>query len=826
MKTNYFLSLAFTLFFSISNAQVGIGTTIPDGALDVVSTNDGLLIPRVVLTATNVATVLTPVESELVYNTTASAPGPNAVVKGYYFWNGTLWVKLVTGDSNDDWNLSGNTGSSVATNFLGTIDDSDIAFRRNNIRAGFIGNPAAGALPTTPNFRNTTFGANSLLNPAGSYSNTAIGTNVMTSNLGGSKNVGVGENALNFNKNGSENTGIGVDALSKNNGGTANTAVGIGSLLSNVGGTSNTAVGSYSLENNTIGVNNTAIGRNALNANIIGQQNVATGSNALLKNTESFNTANGNQALINNTTGTNNTAVGNQALAGTALTANVSTGSFNTAIGNQSFYNNISGIGNVGIGNRAGFSELGDNKLYIENSGSDSSNALIYGEFDTNVLRTNSTFQIGNPAGTGYAFPTTRPGTAAGQILQHNTLGALTFQTPAVALNSYAWLTTGNTAIASNFIGTINAIPLRLFSNNLERMRIKDDGEVVVNSINSPYPVDLFSASGNTTTLTYAVNGYSVGNGSGVWGEIRLGNTTTESGVDGIYGGTGLGAGTRGIYAGTNTSNLRSGVRGTITNNANGGAAVFGNHEATIGNQHMGVLGTYNTTDTWGLGVVGISAGGSIPTGNQDIAIVGWRANNQNYSGYFNGNHVIANGTKSASVGTSKGNQLLYVTEAPEVWFEDLGGATLVNGEASIKLDPLFLETVFVDTKHPMRIFLQEEGESEGLIVIKDNDNKGFRVKEKNGGQSNISFSYRIMAKRLHFQDHRFGSDPVWGKGDTRIYNQYAEPPATNYETKVRQDQEFKKNYKPSPMPDGFQDAMQLNSESKKIKTALKLEKK
>ena len=61
-----------------------------------------------------------------------------------------------------------------------------------------------------------------------------------------------------------------------------------------------------------------------------------------------------------------------------------------------------------------------------------------------------------------------------------------------------------------------------------------------------------------------------------------------------------------------------------------------------------------------------------------------------------------------------------------------------------------------------------------GLIVIKDDDNKGFTVKEKNNGNSNISFSFRIMAKRLHFQDHRFGNDPVWGDGDTRQYNQYA----------------------------------------------------
>ena len=49
-------------------AQVGIGTTTPSGALDVTSTTDGMLIPRVSLTATNITTETTPTVSELVYN--------------------------------------------------------------------------------------------------------------------------------------------------------------------------------------------------------------------------------------------------------------------------------------------------------------------------------------------------------------------------------------------------------------------------------------------------------------------------------------------------------------------------------------------------------------------------------------------------------------------------------------------------------------------------------------------------------------------------------------------------------------------------------------
>ncbi|MBX7243223.1 MAG: hypothetical protein K1X92_15870 [Bacteroidia bacterium] len=216
----------------------------------------------------------------------------------------------------------------------------------------------------------------------------------------------------------------------------------------------------------------------------------------------------------------------------------------------------------------------------------------------------------------------------------------------------------------------------------------------------------------------------------------------------------------------------------------------------------MGVLGNYNGA-AFGIGAYGIGFGGGIIAGNFDIGVVGWRANNSNYSGYFNGNHVIANGTKTASVPTSKGNQLLYVMESPEVWFEDFGTANLVNGVAKVKLDEMFLETVLIDEEHPIHVFVQVNGECEDVYVVKGMD--GFTVKEKNNGKSNVEFSYRIVAKRLHFPDHRFGNDPVWGPGDTHKYSQRAPKRPIDYDEMVKQDMEAKKNWKPTPMPEGFQ---------------------
>lgn len=121
-------------------AQIGMGTVTPQAALDITSTNNGVLIPRVLLTATNVAapvvnplTAGIPATGTLVYNTNTFGVTPNNVIPGFYYWDGIKWVALTGSAAPPDnaWNLTGNAGTNTATNFVGTTDNVDLHFRAN-----------------------------------------------------------------------------------------------------------------------------------------------------------------------------------------------------------------------------------------------------------------------------------------------------------------------------------------------------------------------------------------------------------------------------------------------------------------------------------------------------------------------------------------------------------------------------------------------------------------------------------------------------------------------------------------------------------------------
>jgi hypothetical protein len=113
--------------------SVGIGTATPDPSarLHISDNARGLLIPNVALTGTDDATTVSgPATSLLVYNTATAGTGATAVTPGFYYWDGSQWVRLLGG--GEAWLLTGNAGTDPAVNFLGTTDAQPLCIRVDN----------------------------------------------------------------------------------------------------------------------------------------------------------------------------------------------------------------------------------------------------------------------------------------------------------------------------------------------------------------------------------------------------------------------------------------------------------------------------------------------------------------------------------------------------------------------------------------------------------------------------------------------------------------------------------------------------------------------
>lgn len=239
-----------------------------------------------------------------------------------------------------------------------------------------------------------------------------------------------------------------------------------------------------------------------------------------------------------------------------------------------------------------------------------------------------------------------------------------------------------------------------------------------------------------------------------------LANALTAIGLGGVYGRGGSGdiyspTGVTGYAESNGTfSNVAYGVYGSAKNSVIFGGNAYGGYFRADTNGTGSHYGVYGYSD--GYGVYG--SGGA-------------------YGVYYSGG-LAGTGTKSCVVKTSQGPTLLYCQESPENWFEDFGNGRLNQGRTHIELDPLFLETVTVDQDDPLKVFIQVEGECNGVYVAKGAT--GFDVVELNKGTSDISFSYRVVAKRKGFEDRRLDYTAA-GVDDPYLYPEAA--------TKIQEEQ-------------------------------------
>jgi hypothetical protein len=271
------------------------------------------------------------------------------------------------------------------------------------------------------------------------------------------------------------------------------------------------------------------------------------------------------------------------------------------------------------------------------------------------------------------------------------------------------------------------------------------------NTSSSETRITRSGATPNVSSLVVAndngpcVRGSAVNAWPGVVGESEsgdgvIGTSSTRNGVQGI---SSQGAGVSGrCESSTSAGVFGEAVVGGGGVDLGGGVGVRGNVSGdgtgVIGYVNGAGNGVWGEAESGGFGVVGVAPAD------------GW-------AGYFNGNVYISGdsttaGVKSAVLRHSDGSlRRMYALESPESWFEDFGRAEVVDGRAEVELDNEFAPMVHTDDYH---VFLTPEGETQGLYVSARSPD-GFEVREQQGGRSNLTFSYRIVAKRSDIEARR-----------------------------------------------------------------------
>lgn len=420
-------------------AQVTIGSdATPDAnaLLDLKqdgTTIKGLLLPRVALTATAQAAPLTAhVAGMTVYNTATAGD----VKPGYYYNDGTKWVRIMEETALNFWSLTGNKGTTAGTNFLGTTDDQDLMFKRNSIQAGRLGTSNttyglnAGTLITGTD--NVAVGVNAGSKTTTGTDNVAIGVNALTTNANGDNSIAIGKDALKVAPTSLKNIAIGSGALASHTGATLatsyNIAVGYNTLNKNTTGGANIAFGNTALGSNTSGSSNIAIGISALFTNATGSSNISIGRSSSNKINGSSNTVVGFEALATTSTGSTNVVIGYQAAKGEDNTNSVTDfGSSNTAVGSQSMKLG-KGSNNTTIGSATGANLTGDNNVVLGGNAMNNtvvgSKNVVLGAYQTGLfpLLTNN---ADNNIMIGYNQGVAKTDGAAGGSNQLNIGGAI-----------------------------------------------------------------------------------------------------------------------------------------------------------------------------------------------------------------------------------------------------------------------------------------------------------------------------------------------------------------------------------------------------------------
>jgi hypothetical protein len=290
----------------------------------------------------------------------------------------------------------------------------------------------------------------------------------------------------------------------------------------------------------------------------------------------------------------------------------------------------------------------------------------------------------------------------------------------------------------------------------------------------------------NTFSEVQTFNGpiYNTGgvnsNGGGVDSSCALcgSNTSSTGGGFGVLGtSTSVSGGTGGVWGVSDaTSGETFGVQGFSSSPTGVGALGYAVSMSNTGTSFggccaFGVWGDTGSSAQYASALMGTADEGRAiflqnnssvyPTALMNQEGSWWSLQAGGPGGYCwidNSGNLSCNGTISELVPVDDGKRqvALYEMKAPQNWLEDFGSGQLASGAARVALEPTFAQTV--DTGSDYHVFLTPRGDCRGLY-ISHTTASGFEVHELGGGQSNVSFDYRIVALRRGYESVRLADE-------------------------------------------------------------------
>jgi hypothetical protein len=384
-----------------------------------------------------------------------------------------------------------------------------------------------------------------------------------------------------------------------------------------------------------------------------------------------------------------------------------------------------------------------------------------------------------------------------------------------IASNTY----TGGTGItvAGNVINSVwTQLGNNIYNNNI--------ANVGIGTAAPAYPLNVVGNNAVATGLVQNANAAGIG-----FAAQNTAATGAGNGI-GLYGYTRQGAGF-GVY-GFNVDTTGTGVVGIGNNvpnysllNAGSGGAFFGNvvglYAFTSGSGGFGLLGrSTDTANAFGVGGIAngvafaaASAGGAFSGLNYAVSAIQTNTSTttQEAAGYFGsrgptGSATLVEaysntdihykiwqsvvGAVATCIPDLAGNAVtLHAAETPEFYFQDYGQAQLVNGRTHVTIDPILAKNVTINERHPLRVFVQLEGDCNGVYVT-NKTASGFDVVELNGGTSNVGFQWTITCNVAdaqignhlsRFSDLRFEPGPINEAKEISPARENAPQPAVKY---------------------------------------------